>query len=150
MNLCDIITYGCLEGVSLCRRVPIHFTRAQWLCWQSQMFFLTAALAAVEVPRPAAKLGLQLLAYVTATAMLELSCVCELCYSLQQSWILNPLSKGRNQTHVLMDTSWVLNPLNHNGNSRRARFDMIGNDIFSLECVGCYHLGSRWDWRRRG
>ena len=31
--------------------------------------------------------------------------------------ILNPLSKARNQTHILMDTSRVLNPLSHNWNA---------------------------------
>ena len=31
--------------------------------------------------------------------------------------ILNPLSKARDQTHILMDTSRVLNSLNHSGNS---------------------------------
>ena len=37
--------------------------------------------------------------------------------SLQQYQILNPLSKARAQTHILMDTSQVLNLLSHNGNS---------------------------------
>jgi len=36
---------------------------------------------------------------------------------LAERWILNPLSKARNQTHTLMGTSWVLYPLNYNRNS---------------------------------
>jgi len=43
--------------------------------------------------------------------------VCDLRRSLQQHWILNPLSKARDPTGILMDTSWVLNPLSHKGNS---------------------------------
>ena len=31
--------------------------------------------------------------------------------------ILNPLSKARDGTHILMDTIWVHNPLSYNGNA---------------------------------
>ena len=40
--------------------------------------------------------------------------ICNLHHSSQQHRILNPLSKARNQTCILMDISWVLNPLSHN------------------------------------
>ena len=30
--------------------------------------------------------------------------VCDLSHSFQQCWILNPLSKARDRTHILMDT----------------------------------------------
>ena len=59
---------------------------------------------------------LQLPAYTTATATQDLSRVCNLHHSSQQLWILNPLSKARDQTFSFMDTSWVLNLLSHNGN----------------------------------
>ena len=44
--------------------------------------------------------------YTTATAMLDLSCICDLHRSLRQHWILNPLSEARDRTLTLMDTSW--------------------------------------------
>ena len=49
----------------------------------------------------------QLLAYATAIETLDLSCICDLYHSSWQHRILNPLSKARDQTCVLMDTSWV-------------------------------------------
>jgi len=61
----------------------------------------------MEVPRLGVELELQLPAYTTATAMQDLSCVCDLPHSSQQHRILHPLSNGRDQTHVLVDTSQV-------------------------------------------
>ena len=71
----------------------------------------------VEVPRLAVKLQLQLQAYATATAMPDLSCLCNLCYSLQQHQMHNPLSKVKDRACIPMDTSWVPNPLSQNRNS---------------------------------
>ena len=59
---------------------------------------------------------LQLPAYTVATATLDLNDICNLCHSFQQHQILNPLSKARDRTCILMDTSQVLNSLSHNGN----------------------------------
>ena len=53
----------------------------------------------------------------TATAAWDPSHILDLRCSLWQCQILNPLSKARDQTCVLMDTSWVLNPQSQNGNS---------------------------------
>ena len=39
--------------------------------------------------------------------MPDQSCVCDLYHSSQQCWILNPLSKARDESHILRDTSWV-------------------------------------------
>jgi len=61
----------------------------------------------MEVPRLGVELELQLLAYTTATATLDLSCICNLHHSSWQHRILNPLSKARDQTHILMDSSQV-------------------------------------------
>ena len=41
--------------------------------------------------------------YTTATAKPDPSHIPDLCHSLQQHWILNPLSKSRGQTHMLRD-----------------------------------------------
>ena len=61
------------------------------------VFFLGLHLWHTEVPRLGLELELQLPAYPTATAttMQDPSCICELCCSLQQHWILKPLSKAR-------------------------------------------------------
>ena len=53
--------------------------------------------------------GLQLLAHstVTATAMWDLSCICDLQHSWRQRQIFNLLCEVRDRTHILMDISWV-------------------------------------------
>ena len=58
----------------------------------------------MEVPRLGVKLELQLLAYATATATPDTSCICDLHHSLQQLQVLNPLSKARDWTQILTDT----------------------------------------------
>ena len=71
----------------------------------------------MEVPRLGIESELQPLAYTTATALQDLSLICNLHRSLWQHWILNPLSEARDQTPILVDTNQVLNRLNPNGNS---------------------------------
>ena len=66
-------------------------------------FFLGLYLQHMEVPRLGVELELQLLVYTTATATQDLSCICDL-HSLQQCWILNPLSRTRDRTA----SSWIL------------------------------------------
>jgi len=80
-------------------------------------FFLGPHLWHMEVLRLGITLELQLPVYATATATQDLSHICKLHYSLRQRWILDPLSKNRDQIHVLMDNSYVLHPLSHNRNS---------------------------------
>ena len=70
-------------------------------------FFLGLQLQHMEVPRLGVELELQLHAYVTDTAMQDLSCICYLHHSSRQCQILNPLSETRDQTCILMDTSCV-------------------------------------------
>ena len=69
-----------------------------------------AHLQHVEVPRLEVESELQPPAYATATAMPDLSCVFHLRHSSRQHQILNPLSKARDPTLILMDTSQVRNP----------------------------------------
>ena len=45
--------------------------------------------------------------YTTATAMPDLSCICDLCCSSRQSQILNPLKGARDQTRILVDAHHV-------------------------------------------
>ena len=59
----------------------------------------------MEVPRPGVELELHLPAYTTAMATSDLSHICGLLYSLQQSQIFNPLSKAEDRTHMVMNTS---------------------------------------------
>ena len=61
----------------------------------------------MEVPRLGVELELQLLDYTTATATQDPSHVCDLHQSSQQCRILNPLSKARDQTCVLMDNRFI-------------------------------------------
>ena len=60
---------------------------------------------AAPVPRLRVKSKPQLSAYATATATRDLSWVCDLHHSSWQRWILNPMSKARDQTHMVMGPS---------------------------------------------
>ena len=108
----------------------------------------------MEVLKLGVERELQLLAYITVTAMQDQSRVCNLHHSLQQSRILNPLGKARDRTHfhILMDTSWILNLLSHSENSLRNIFasqnilcpllfeDSENNKEFILQLNQIYNL----------
>ena len=59
------------------------------------------------VPKLGVESELQMLAYATATATLDSSLICDLYHSSQKCQIVNPLSKARDPTGILMGTSWV-------------------------------------------
>ena len=61
----------------------------------------------MEVPRLGVELELQLLTYTAATAMPDLSSICDLHHSSRQRRILNLLSKGRDGTRNLMVPSRI-------------------------------------------
>ena len=76
-----------------------------WLSFELFIFFfLRLYLWYMEVPGLGIESDLQLQAYITATATLDPSCICDLCCSLWQCQILNPLSEARDWTCTLMDT----------------------------------------------
>ena len=79
------------------------------------IFFLGPHLQDMEVPGLGVESELQLLAYTTAIAMPDPSCVCDIHHSSRQRRILNPLA--RDGTRILMNISCILNLLSHNGNS---------------------------------
>ena len=58
----------------------------------------------MEVPRLGVKSELQLLAYVTATAIQDPSHICDLHHGSRQCRIFNPLSEARDGTAA----SWIL------------------------------------------
>ena len=74
-------------------------------------FLLGPHFQHMEVPGLGVKLELQLPACTTGTAMPVSSCICDLCYSLWQHWILNLLSEARDQTCILMETVGFLTHL---------------------------------------
>ena len=92
----DIYSYSLLLEKLRNLTPPFHIT-----------FFFFFFFGAYVTPRLGVKLELQLPAYITATATLDPSCVCNLYHSLGQHWILNPVSGPRDRTRILMDTSWV-------------------------------------------
>ena len=61
----------------------------------------------MEVPRLRVESELQLPAYTTATAMPDVSSICNLYHSSQQRRILNSLIEARNQTSNLMVPSQI-------------------------------------------
>ena len=93
----------------------IHSCQEDFMLHQSMLFsiylfifvFLGLHPWHMEVPRPGIQSELQPLAYTTATAMPDLSLVCDLHHSSKQCWILNPLSEVRDRTCILMDTSQI-------------------------------------------
>ena len=61
----------------------------------------------MEIPRLGVESELQLPAYATAMATQDLSLIFNLRHSSWQRQILNPLSKARDGTSVLMDASQI-------------------------------------------
>ena len=74
-----------------------------------EIFFVFVCLGPhvwhMEIPRLGVESELQLPAYTTATATRDRSHICDLHLSSRQRQILNPLSKARDQMHVLTETT---------------------------------------------
>ena len=69
--------------------------------------FLGTHLWHMEFSRQGVQLELQLLAYSTATAMPDLSRICDLHSSSWQCWVPDTLSEARDKTHIFMDTTQI-------------------------------------------
>ena len=80
------------------------------------LFILQLHLQHIEAPGLGVESELQLQIYTTDTATLDPSHICNLCSSLWQCWILNPLSEARDQTTSSQRLCQVLNWQSHNGN----------------------------------
>ena len=101
-------------SLQLCSSVFLASSSPMHICspFEGVLFVLSFAflglhLQHTEVPGRGVESELRLLAYNTATATRDPSCGCNLHHSSWKHWILNPLSKARDRTRVLMDTSWA-------------------------------------------
>ena len=93
-----------------CELTLIYFRRISvfiFIYFFLSFVFLGPHLRHMEVPRIGVESELQLLVFATVTATWYLSHVCNLHHSSWQPRILNPLSKTRDQTRVLMDPSQI-------------------------------------------
>ena len=118
----DLLTHWLRSNLCLCS----DLSHCSWILFF--FFFLMPHLGVIS--------GLQLPAYTTATAMLDLACLCNVYHSSWQHWVLSPLSRpGTEPTSSWMlvgfltcwDTvgtpcSLILNPLCHSRNSPKCPF----------------------------
>ena len=112
-----------------------------FIIWKSSIMsnffffsFLGPHLRHTEVPRLGVELKLQQPA--TARATLDPSRIYHLYHSSQQCWILNPLSRARDETSVLMDTSQVCKLLPQWKLPNHLFLDSLGE----FRCRQSYHL----------
>ena len=95
---------------------PLHpFNCDDFNSFFACFFLRTAPVACGGSQANQVELELQLPAKATATAMPDLSFICDLQCSLRQCLIPNSLSKARESSQALC---WVHNPLSHDRNSK--------------------------------
>ena len=104
--ICGIILFGPMKTPSSEQAI------LNCICF----LFLGLHLGHMEVPGLRVKLELQLKP-MPQPQQRQIRAASDLHCSLWHCWILNPLSKTRDWTTILMDTRLVLNPLTHSGNS---------------------------------
>ena len=68
------------------------------------VFLFKATPSAYGSSQARGRIGAAIASLHQATAILDLSHICDLCHSLRQCWIFNPLSEARDWTWILMDT----------------------------------------------
>ena len=83
--ICQMYMQTCMVLVLYINQMMQHVITATCL-----LFSFKPAPRYMDVPGPGVEWVLQLLVYTTATAMPDLSGVCDLYCSSQQRWILNP------------------------------------------------------------
>ena len=104
-----VITIGKGKGEEQAGQVsaPEHTRAHCMLIFGLRFCFLELHPWHVEVPRLGVEGELQLQAYARATATWNPSRVCDRHHSSWQRQILNPLSKARDRTCILMVPNWV-------------------------------------------
>ena len=121
------------DGECIAKRLLPRWLILVWFC------LFRATWEHMEVPRLGVESELQLPAYTTATATPDRRHICDLCHSLWQCRILNPLSKTRDGTLILTDASQVLNLLSHNGNSTGSYFNTLSRGL-QVSLPACDYL----------
>ena len=104
------ITLGSIDILTICILQSVNMICLSIIC--ILLFLLSVCFLGLhpwhmEVPRFGVESELQLLTYAIATAIPDLSCACDLPHSLWQCQIPNPLSKARDQTHILLNTRQI-------------------------------------------
>ena len=79
----------------------------------------------MEVPSLGVQSEPQLLAYVTATATWDPSCVCDQQHSSQQCWILNPTERGQGSNLRPHGSQSGLFLLHHDRNTNNFSFNWV-------------------------
>ena len=68
------------------------------------VFFFPGPLRAYGSSQTRGRIGAAAATLCHTRAAPDLSCTCDLCCSLQQCWILYPLSKAMDRAHILTET----------------------------------------------
>ena len=100
---------ACTSVLCVCITILFYFILSYLILFYFILILLLFRATSwhMEVSRQGVESELQLLAYTTAAAMQDPSCICHLEHNSWQRWILNPLSEARDRTHNLTVTSWI-------------------------------------------
>ena len=114
-NICMTGSLCCI--VEIDRTLQINYNKKIKIIKKKIFYFLQLhSLVAFGSSWARGRISSAAVAYATARATPHLSCICNLCCSLQQGHVLYPLSKVRDQPAPSWRQLWVLNPLSHNAN----------------------------------
>ena len=114
-------------------------------CWIPFFFFLfIAAPAAYGNSQTRSRIATIAEGYATAMAMHDPSHICDLCHSLQQCQILNPLSEARDQTLTLPNTMLGSQPTEPQGEIPIEHLSPIYQLWGSSHSTCSLHVS--WEW----